>query len=67
MESEDSPWTLERVMIISGTGSLSTSIAISIAIWQKNADPRRRNEKCKLVSNVTRKGILQKTVKEYNQ
>jgi len=54
-------------MTISRTGSLSVSIATSIAIWQKNADPRRRNEKCKLVSNVTRKGTLQKTVKEHSQ
>jgi len=41
-------------MTTSRTGSLSASIATSMDIWQKNADPRRKNEKCELVSNVTR-------------
>ena len=66
-ESEDSPWILERVMTISKKRSLSASIATSIAIWQKNADSRRKNEKHELVSNVTRRGILPKTVKEHSQ
>ena len=54
-------------MTISKKRSLSTSIATSIAIWQKNADPRRKNEKRELVSNVTRRGTLPKTVKEHSQ
>jgi len=66
-EGKDSPWTLERVTTISRTGSLSASIATSMAIWQKNADPRRKNEKYELVSNVTRRGTLPKTVKEHSQ
>ena len=49
------------------TGSLSDSIATSMAMWQKNADLRRKNEKHELVSNVTRKGTLPKTVKEYSR
>jgi len=32
MEGEDSPWTLERVTIISRMGSLSALIATSTAI-----------------------------------
>ena len=66
-ESENSPWTLERVMTISRTESPSTSITTSIAIWQKNADPTRKNKKCKLVSNVTRRGTLPKTVIKHSQ
>jgi len=54
-------------MTISKKRSLSASIATSIAIWQKNADSRRKNEKHELVSNVTRRGILPKTVKEHSQ
>jgi len=49
------------------TGSLSASIATSMAIWQKNADSRRKNKKCELVSNVTSRGTLPKTVKEHSQ
>jgi len=58
---------LERVTTISRIESLSASIATSMAIWQKNANPRRKNEKHKLVSNVIRRGTLLKTVKKHSQ
>jgi len=67
MEGENSLWTLERVTTISRTESLSASIATSMAIWQKNTDLRRKNKKCELVSNVTRRNALPKTVKEHSQ
>jgi len=54
-------------MTISRIESLSALITISTAIWQKNTDPRRKNEKHKLVLNVTRRGTLPKTVKEHSQ
>jgi len=44
-------------------GSPSASIATSTAIWKKNADWKRRNEKHECVLNVIRKGILLKIVK----
>jgi len=65
MEGKDSPWTLERVTTISRMKNLSVSITISIAIWQKNTDPRKKNKKRKLVSNV-KKNTLPKTVKEHS-
>ena len=63
MEKEDNPQILGNPMKTSKMGSPSTSIATSTDIWQRNADQRRRNEKHELVSNVTKKGILPKTVK----
>jgi len=65
-EGKNSPWTLGKVMTILRMGSLSASTATSMAIWQKNTDPRRKNEKNELVSNVTRRGTLPKTVKEHS-
>ena len=53
-------------MTISRMENLSASITTSIAILQKNADLRRKNKKHELVSNVIRKGILPKTVKEHS-
>jgi len=44
--------------------SQSASIVINTDIWQRNTDSKKRNEKHKLVSNVTRRGTLPKTVKE---
>ena len=67
MEGKDSSWTLESQMKISRMGSWSASIVTNIDIWQRNADPRRRNMKHELVSNATRKGTLPKTVKENSQ
>ena len=63
MEEEDSQWILERPTTISKIGSLSASIAISTDIWQRSAEQRRKNEKHEHVLNVTRRGILPKTVK----
>jgi len=67
MEDEDNQWILGSLIIISIMGSPSASIAISTAIWQKNADRKKRNEKHKHVLNVTRRGILPKIVKENRQ
>ena len=53
-KDEDNQWTL---------GSPSASTATSMATWQKNADQKKRNEKHKHVSNVTRRGILPKIAK----
>jgi len=58
---------LESSTTISRMGSQSASIVTNTNIWQRNADPRRRNEKHKLVSNMTRRGILPKTVKKNSQ
>jgi len=63
IEEEDNPWILENLMKTSRMGSPSTSIATSTAIWQKNADWKRRNKKHKCVLNATKKGILPKIVK----
>ena len=63
MEEEDNQWILGNPTRISRTESLSTSIATSMGIWQRNANQRRRNEKPGHVSNVTRKNTLQKTAK----
>jgi len=63
MEEEDNQWILESLMTISKMGSLSASIATNMDIWQRNAEQRRRNKKHECVLNVTRRGILQKTVK----
>jgi len=67
MEDEDNQWTLGSPMITSRMRSPSASIVISIAIWQKNADCKRRNEKHECVLNVIRRGILSKIVKENRQ
>jgi len=50
-------------MRTSKMGSPSASIATSMVIWQRNANRKRRNEKHKHVSNVTRRSILPKIVK----
>jgi len=50
-------------MTISKIGSQSTSTATSMATCQKSAG-RRRKRKLENVSNVTKKDILQKTIKE---
>ena len=57
MEDKDSPWTLESPMTTSRMGSQSASITISMDIWQKNTNQKRKNEKQENVSNMTRKGI----------
>ena len=64
MEEENNQWILGSPITISKTGSLSVSIATSMDIWQRNAEQRRRNKKHKCVLNVTKRGILPKTVKE---
>jgi len=63
MEDEDNQWTLGSPMIISKMEGPSASTTTSMAIWQKNAKWKRRNEKHKHVSNVTRRGILPKIAK----
>jgi len=50
-------------MIISKMGSPSALTATSMAIWQKNAEQKKRNKKHEYVSNATRRGILPKIVK----
>ena len=67
MEEEDNQWTLESPTTTSKTGSLSASIAISMDIWQKNAEQKERNEKHEPVSNVTRRGISPKTIEGNRQ
>ena len=64
MEEEDNQWILGSPTTISRTGSLSTSIATSMDIWQRNAKQKRRNERHECVLNATRRGTLPKTVKE---
>ena len=55
MEKENNPWILGSQMRTSGTGSQSASIATNMDTWQKSADSKRKNEKYKHVSNMTRK------------
>ena len=64
IEEEDNQWILGNPMRISKMGSLSTSIATSTSIWQRNADQRRRNKKPGHALNVTRKNISPETAKE---
>jgi len=54
---------LESLTTTSKIGSLSASTATSIDTWPRNADQRRKNVKLGSVSNVKKKGILQKTAK----
>jgi len=63
MEEEDNQWTLGSPTTTLKTGSRSASIATNMDIWQRNPEQRRKNEIHELVSNVTRKGILPRTVK----
>jgi len=63
MEEENNQWILESPITISKIGSLSASIATNTNIWQRNAEQKRRNEKHEHVLNVTRRGILPRTVK----
>jgi len=63
MEDEVNLWTLESPMTTSKMGSLSASTATSMDTWPRNTDRRRKNAKLGSVSNVKRRGILQKTAK----
>ncbi len=56
-------WTLKSPTRTLKTGSLSVSTTTSIDIWQRNARQRRRNEKSKHASNVTKKDTLLKITK----
>ena len=67
IEGRVSSWTLASPMTTSKMESLSTLTATNISIWQKNADRRRKNAKLESVSNVKRKGILQRTAKKSRQ
>ena len=64
MEEEDNQWILGSPMTILEMESQSASIATNTDIWQRNAEQRRRNERHKCVSNVTKRGISPRTVKE---
>jgi len=44
--------------------SQSTLIVINMDIWQRNTNTKRRNKKCELVSNITKRGTLPKTAKK---
>ena len=67
MEDKDNLQTLGSPMTTLKKENTSALIATNIDIWQKNADRRRKNKKLRSVSNVKRKGILQRTVKEHSQ
>ena len=64
MEKEDNQWILENPTTILKIGSRNASTATNTDIWQRNAEQRRRNERHKCVSNVTKRGISPRTVKE---
>jgi len=64
MEKGDNQWILGSLTTTLKMGSRSASIATNIDIWQRNAEQRRRNETHKPVSNVTKRGISPRTVKE---
>ena len=61
---EDNLWTLGSPMTTSKMGSLNALIVTNIDTWQRNADRKRRNEKCEHALNATRKGTSLKTAKE---
>ena len=67
MEDGDNQWILESPMTTLKMGSRSVSIATNTDIWQRNAEQRRKNETHEPVSNVTRRGILPRTVKRNRQ
>ena len=60
---EDNPWTLGNPTTTSKMGSLNASIVTNTDIWQRNANWKRRNEKCEHALNVTRRDTLPKTAK----
>jgi len=64
MEDKDNQWTLKSPMITLEMESLSTSTVISMDIWQRNAEQKRKNKRPGHALNVTRKSILPETVKE---
>jgi len=64
MEEGDNQWILESPMTILKMGSRSASIATNTDIWQRNAEQRRRNKTHEPISNVTKRGILPRTVKK---
>jgi len=66
-EDEVSSWILEDPMTTLKTEIQNASTATSMNIWQKNAGQRRRNEKLRSVSNVTRKDTSPRTVKKSRQ
>ena len=63
MKEGDNQWILESPMTTLKMGSRSASIAANMDIWQRNAEQRRKNETHEPVSNMTRRGILPRTVK----
>ena len=63
MEEGDNQWILGSPTTILKMGSRSASIATNMDIWQRNAKQRRRNGTHEPVSNMTRRGILPRTVK----
>ena len=67
MEGGNNQWILGSPTTILKMGSQSASIATNMDIWQRNAEQRRRNEIHKHVSNMTRRGILPRTVKRNRQ
>ena len=67
IEEGDSQWILGSLTTTLKMGSRSASIATNTDIWQRNAEQRRKNETHELVSNVTRRGILPRTVKRNRQ
>ena len=64
MEEGDNQWILGSLTTTSKMGSLNTSIATSMDIWQRNAEQRRKNRKHEHALNATRRGILPRTAKE---
>jgi len=64
IEEGDNQWILESPMTILKMGSRSASIATNTDIWQRNAEQRRRNKTYEPISNVTKRGILPRTVKK---
>ena len=42
IENEDNPWILESQTMISKMGSQNASTAISMGIWQRNIEKRKR-------------------------
>ena len=67
IEGRVSPWTLESPTTTLKTKSLSALTATSMDTWPRNADQERKNVKLENVSNMKKKGILQKTAKGSRQ
>jgi len=64
MEEEDNQWILGSPTTTLKMGSQNASTATNTDIWRRNAEQRKGNRIREPVSNVTKRGISPRIVKE---